>query len=175
MRLAVPLSLVFACSAGLQEKENPDAQKSPDARPADATIDARPCTGGDTHAADSQGNCYLFFTGPKLYADAKADCEMRMAHLAKITNQEQETLVESLRTIDAFLGATDQVTEGTYLWFDGTPLTYTHWRANEPNNGNGAYQEDCMILTNTTAIGWDDRPCAPPPLNSGSYGYICQY
>ena len=180
MRLLVltHLCLLAACSAKLQQQPDDqlDApQKQIDARPADAPVDARPCTGGDARGSDSAGNCFVFFATPQLYEAARASCEALPAHLAKIENQEQETLIEGLRTVDAYLAATDQVTEGTFLWHDGTPLSYTHWRANEPNNGNGQYEEDCVVITNTLAIGWDDRPCIANPPAAGSYAYICEY
>jgi hypothetical protein len=172
------LTLLCACNASIQPVPNggADASAGSDARPTDAPpVDARPCAGGDAHASDSQGNCFAFFATPMLYVDAKAACELLPGHLATVVNQEQETLIENLRIDDAYLGATDQVTEGTFLWQDGSPLTFTHWRANEPNNGSGVYEEDCVVITNKVAVGWDDRPCIANPVGAGSYAYICEY
>ena len=179
LRLAI-LTLLCACNASLQPVPN-DRSDAPPAQPdansidAPAPIDARPCTGGDAHQTDGQGNCFVFFATPMLYADAKAACEALPAHLATVEDQAQETIIEGLRTVDAYLGATDLATEGAFVWQDGTPVTYTHWRANEPNNGNGNYEEDCVVLTNTLAIGWDDRPCVANPVGAGMYAYICEY
>jgi len=33
-----------------------------------------------------------------------------------------------------WMGATDEVTEGSWLWVDGSPFTYTNWSSGEPNN-----------------------------------------
>ena len=36
-----------------------------------------------------------------------------------------------------FIGLTDQSSEGTFKWSNGTPATYTNWAPNEPNDWNG--------------------------------------
>jgi hypothetical protein len=33
-----------------------------------------------------------------------------------------------------WIGLTDEVVEGTFVWVDGTPLSYTNWNWQEPNN-----------------------------------------
>ena len=33
-----------------------------------------------------------------------------------------------------WIGATDAITEGTFLWVDGTPFVFTDWWSTEPNN-----------------------------------------
>jgi hypothetical protein len=38
------------------------------------------------------------------------------------------------RSIGLWLGLTDQDVEGTFVWVNGEPVTYTNWRAGEPNN-----------------------------------------
>lgn len=36
-----------------------------------------------------------------------------------------------------WIGLTDEVVEGTFEWVDGTPLNYTNWNWQEPNNALG--------------------------------------
>lgn len=38
------------------------------------------------------------------------------------------------RNINLWLGFTDQVTEGIFVWTSGEPVTFTNWGAGEPNN-----------------------------------------
>jgi hypothetical protein len=173
--------LVAACGAklegGLIENEIPDGNPV-DAfvTPPDAPPDARPCAGGDSRATDSTGSCFLFFVGPRTRLAAETDCTANNAHLAKIENAEQNAVVLSLAIgRDAFIGATDVVAEGTYLWHDGTPLTFQNFRSGEPNNANGQFEEDCLIIEGALDGTWDDRPCAPPPAGTGSYAYVCQF
>ncbi|MBX3161673.1 MAG: hypothetical protein KF773_37275 [Deltaproteobacteria bacterium] len=178
--LAVASLVMAACGAQVTGDDSIDNQltdaANPDAlvAPPDAPPDARPCAGGDNRATDATGTCFLYFASAKTRANAEADCIAHDAHLAKILSAEQNAVVRSITggTV-AFLGATDAVAEGTFLWPDNTPLTYTNYRAGEPNNGSGQYQEDCLVIE--AAGTWDDRPCAPPPVNSGSYAYVCGY
>lgn len=143
----------------------------------DAPPDARACAGGDASASDpSTGACYLFFRGPKTRAAAEADCQANASQLAIIKSAQSQAVVANLALgVDAFIGATDSVVEGTFLWPDGTPLTFTNFRAGEPNNANGSFQEDCLIIEGALNGSWDDRPCAPPPVGLGSYAYVCQF
>ena len=85
-----------------------------------------------------------------------------------------------------FLGGSDAATEGTWLWPDNNQFwlggangtasqSYTNWGTNQPNNGSGQYQEDCLVMRGDRADTWFDRPCdAEPNAPTGAYGYICQ-
>lgn len=184
VKLGILIVLVTACNARLGEPvgahlAGTDAATDSMRPPVDAAPDARGCIGGDAHATDLDGNCYLFFTGPKTFPEAKAACTAETAHLVKITSASQNDVVAQLALgNDAFLGATDAITEGTFLWDDTTPLTFTMYGAGEPNNGNGMYEEDCLVMAGkrTPADTWDDRPCtADIVANAGSYSYVCEY
>lgn len=184
MKVGFVVVLLAACNARLgtpmgDEVSHVDAHVDgtssvvPDAPP-----DGRPCTGGDTHAAAPDGTCLQFFTGPASFPDAETACEAGGAHLAKITNAGQNGVLAQLSTgVVAFIGATDAVTEGTFLWWDGTPLTYMNFRAGEPNNGSGQYQEDCLVLDGKKSVDmWDDKPCTTDVVaGAGAYAYVCSY
>ncbi|MFT3696090.1 MAG: C-type lectin domain-containing protein [Kofleriaceae bacterium] len=184
---SVLLVMLVGCSARLGDATGPstgtDADSSIDGQvshPIDAAPDAKVCMGGDAHMADSDGNCFQFFTAKKIFADAKTACDAAGAHLAKLENKAQNDIVAALSVgVDSFIGATDAVTEGTFLWEDGTPLTYKNFHTGEPNNGgSGGYQEDCLVMAGARAGGtdWDDRPCTTGlAANAGSYAYTCEY
>ena len=180
VRILVGLVALAGCGAELTDdgqKQNlsPDSGLTIDAPP----IDAAPCTGGAAAMRDPGGTCYILVTGPKVRAEAEAGCVAMGAHLAKIRNAQENATVAALvaTTASAFLGGNDLVTEGTFLWPDGSALTYTNWRTGEPNNGGpmATYQEDCIVIQGLLAGVWDDRPCAPPPVGAGSYAYVCSY
>lgn len=187
-RLLAALAIIasVACQARLDDPQvgQPDAPSSDastqiDAPVVDAAIDARPCMGGQTSATDPMtGQCFVYFTGPLQYADAVNACIQFDAQIAVIKSAQTNTTVTSLiAQTDAFVGATDRTTEGTYLWRDaaGDPVTggYTNWRTGEPNDG-GTNGEDCMIIEGEQGGTWDDRPCATGG-GGGAYAYICQY
>lgn len=141
-------------------------------------IDARACTGGDAHTTGPGGECFVYWAGPATWLVAEAACVQANARLAILDSAAKDSVVEAMLTADTFIGGTDAVVEGTFLWIDGTPLGFTNWHTGEPNNGNGAYQEDCIVVAGArVGKGWDDRPCAPESgaTTAGRYGYLCEY
>lgn len=73
------------------------------------------------------------------WSQAKAACEELGGYLATITSQEENDFVlnEIIYTGSAhhWLGATDELQEGTWQWITGEPWDYTNWDTYEPNNG----------------------------------------
>jgi hypothetical protein len=182
MRRAVMISLLSGCAqlADLQE-----TSKAPgDAQPADTvrdavTIDAPlACVGGDTRATDpTTGACYVFFTGPVIRDVARSMCEALGpgTTLATVQTAGEITLIASLiGTSTAFLGGGDEAVEGTFRWEDGTGVMLANWNTGEPNNALGSFEEDCMVVLGGVGGTWDDRPCAPPPVDLGAYGFVCE-
>ncbi len=147
---------------------------------ADAPIDARACAGGTMAQLAPDGSCLVFVATPATYVDAKAACAAMTAHLAYLEDAALDTFAESfVGTANTWIGASDLVTEGTFVWEDGTPLQFTNWHTGEPNSGgpDATYEEDCVIVAGER-IGkqWDDRPCDASEFpDSGSYAYLCQY
>src|ERR1041385_1297863 len=144
----------------------------------DAPIDSRPCTGGDAHTSDGT-SCFVFVKGPVDHDTATTACAAMTAHLARVHSSMQNAMLATMVLgTDTFLGATDVITEATFVWDDGSPGTFRNWRTGEPNNGGGVYEEDCVVIegAKTPDDTWDDRPCAPVPMiGGGMYGYICEY
>ncbi len=182
MRILVGLVVAAGCGAKLADERSnlvPDASLPSDAPVVTdgPAVDARPCMGGAAAMQEPGGACFVLFPAPKIRSDAEADCVALGGHLAAIKTAQSNAIVAALAVSSsaAFIGGTDLTTEGTFVWPDGTGVIYTNWRAGEPNNGNGAYEEDCIVIQGLLGGVWDDRPCASPPLGSGSYAYVCSY
>jgi len=144
----------------------------------DGTPDAAPCVEGDVQGVDpASGTCYAATTGTRATFDAaQAACEAIGADLATIDSAATNAFLTALLgDVEAFVGGSDRLNEGAFVWIDGTPVTYTNWRSGEPNNGGDSYQEDCIVLQPQLGGVWDDRPCdsteLPPP--AGTYYYVC--
>ena len=190
MRLPFPIVLAAAAGCGVKLGEDPTTSHAiVDASPEDSAsahdaaappADARPCTGGSANIT-SGTSCFVFMPGPVTYTDAVIGCTGMQAHLAILDSLAKDTAAESILTVDTFIGATDVVTEMTFLWVDGTTVKdppFTNWHTGEPNNGGNAYQEDCIVVAGArVGKGWDDRPCAPEAgvATAGKYGYLCEY
>lgn len=181
--VGLAIAATGGCGAELDDEGGPrsqlvDASTQATDAAVSPPIDARPCTGGMAAMQEPGGQCFVLFAGPKTRANAELDCVALGGHLAAVKTAASNAIVATLTaaTPAAFLGGTDVVTENAYVWPDGTAATYTNWRMGEPNNGNGGgYEEDCMVIQGMLAGVWDDRPCAPPPIGSGSYAYVCSY
>ncbi|KAL7385481.1 hypothetical protein ABVT39_022403 [Epinephelus coioides] len=103
--------------------------------------------------------CYLLSSGSGSWDEGREDCRGRGADLVVIDSPaEQEFLNEFTQT--AWIGLTDRDEEGTWKWIDGTPLTLSNWRKNQPDNGGGDPQwgeEDCAHIRPDSE--WNDLSC----------------
>ncbi|MCX5745206.1 MAG: C-type lectin domain-containing protein [Proteobacteria bacterium] len=178
----VSLVTVVGCGAQLGGgNDAPDAALDVDARALDAppAIDAPPppaCVEGDTRL-DTTSGCFAAFLTPRTRVDARGACGALGMHLAFVRSAADEATIASLASgMDVAIGLGDELVEGAFAWDDGTPLgAYTDWHVGEPNNGGNVYEEDCVVYAGArVGSQWDDRPCAPPPVGSGAYAYICQ-
>lgn len=88
-------------------------------------------------------------------------------HLVSIGSPEEQQFVHSnfgnLGGVDRriWIGFTDQTTEGTFEWSDGTPAKFTNWNGGEPNNSGGV--EDYAELLGSNGK-WND-------LNNAGAGF----
>jgi len=125
--------------------------------------DPPPCEDGDVQRLTADGTCFFLVRAPATFQQARDACLALSADLAPIATAEDEETVYLLavgETVDpdVYFGATDVATEGVFRSMDGTVMSYSNFRAGEPNNGNGA--EDCLVMeTDTATHTWDDRSC----------------
>uniref|UniRef100_A0A8C7VC12 C-type lectin domain-containing protein n=1 Tax=Oncorhynchus mykiss TaxID=8022 RepID=A0A8C7VC12_ONCMY len=108
---------------------------------------------------------YFLSTETKTWKESRQDCLKRGADLVIINSDlEQEFLLSFNKR--AWIGLTDSVTEGTWKWVDGTPLTTpSYWYSQQPDNGrdNPKYgEEDCVELNTESWLpvkAWNDQSC----------------
>lgn len=86
------------------------------------------------------GHSYLITTGLSSWPAAEAQAVSIGGHLVTINNQAENDWVRQTFAPygDLWIGFTDQVQEGNFVWASGEPVTYTHWNGGEPNNSGGA-------------------------------------
>src|SRR5688572_15141358 len=137
MRWSLLLVACAACGATIQDDDpnNPDAAIQSDAPP---PIDAPPvdapraCAGGDASMVAGDGSCVVRFNTPRTFDAAQAACVAFGAKLAVVTSAARDTAVRTLAGADnVFIGLTDSVVEGTFVWIDGTPLIFANFAMGE--------------------------------------------
>ncbi|MEQ1635181.1 MAG: lectin-like protein [Methylococcales bacterium] len=74
-------------------------------------------------------------------------------HLATISDADENAfLYTNVSSALGYLGATDELTEGTWQWVTGESFSYTNWAVEEPNNCCGG-ESYLMTWENGT---WND-------------------
>lgn len=102
---------------------------------------------------------YYVVNGTFTWAEAEADAVARGGRLAVVTNQDDYTGLKrrfkGLTAFDLWLGATDQVVEGSWKWGNGATLNVTEWR--KPGMLSwAAYYTDISTIPVPWAIGKPD-------------------
>uniref|UniRef100_A0A6I8QR96 C-type lectin domain-containing protein n=1 Tax=Xenopus tropicalis TaxID=8364 RepID=A0A6I8QR96_XENTR len=88
---------------------------------------------------------------------SKLTCKKAGGRIATPMNEaENSALLSILKEQNkyAYLGVTEGVIPSIYLYLDGTPLSYSNWRKNEPN---GKGKEKCVEMF--TDGQWNDKAC----------------
>jgi hypothetical protein len=90
---------------------------------------------------------------------AAAVCAALGSRLAVVADDvTNASLVATLTAYGAgstWIGLTDADTEGTFLWTNGAPVSWTAWAAGQPDDASG---EDCVSLDPVTSA-WSDWDC----------------
>ena len=109
---------------------------------------------------ECDGKIVKFYKASLPYKVAQRFCEENGGSLVKIDSQEKnDAIAKKVAEIDEwtfFIGATDEKEEGTFVWQDGSPLTYRNWAANEPNNDTICGAENYVQMYRDGT--WNDLP-----------------
>ena len=123
------------------------------------------------------GHCYaLHELGSNIAWDsARTACIADGGHLATYASSAEEAAVMPVLapTDRTWIGMSDVEIEGTWLWIDAEPMSYTNWRGTEPNNGSGGPVENCGVNSQAaTSWQWNDIAC-DGGIN-GTPNYLCE-
>uniref|UniRef100_A0A4W5K3H9 C-type lectin domain-containing protein n=1 Tax=Hucho hucho TaxID=62062 RepID=A0A4W5K3H9_9TELE len=120
-----------------------------------------------------ESSWYFLSNETKIWNKSREDCLKRGADLVIInSDKEQEFLFNLNKAV--WIGLTDSVTEGTWIWVDGTPLTTPrYWSPHQPDNGDGKPEygeEDCVEIhkDQSPRTSWNDISC------NSKLNWICE-
>ncbi|KAJ8259614.1 hypothetical protein GJAV_G00171470 [Gymnothorax javanicus] len=117
--------------------------------------------------------CYYFSHEYRSWKESRNDCIERGADLVIIeTKKEQDSISENVKYYDYWIGLSDTVTEGTWLWVDGSRLQGGFWGSKEPDDQHWSYERwhwgaDCAVTVRGNKT-WIDKDC------NWSHRFICE-
>ncbi|XP_069801771.1 C-type lectin-like [Dendropsophus ebraccatus] len=114
-----------------------------------------------------RSNCYFFSSLTDTWENSKELCAGRNGILIAIRDEfEMTSLLTIIKQGRYWIGLKrDPKDIETWLWTDGSPVTYSAWNEGEPNNDRD--NEHCAeVLGGVQA--WNDRPC------NHKVNYICR-
>ena len=110
----------------------------------------------DWHYYD--GKCYGLRYNQDSWEGSQGFCASMGGHLTKMESQEEmEFLRSKWGGYNFWLGARDVVTEGSWVWHDGSPLTWTYWGGSNPD---GQTTENCVLWIGGGSQFWSDVRCS---------------
>ncbi|XP_036065571.1 C-type lectin domain family 17, member A [Oryzias melastigma] len=107
-------------------------------------------------------SCYFLSGESKSWDEARRFCRAREADLVVINNRDENAFLLAFTKRSVWIGLSDEASEGTWKWVDGSPLTLKFWKHNQPDNGAGIAiygEEDCAQLTFEDSGSWNDISC----------------
>ncbi|XP_064629384.1 protocadherin Fat 3-like [Lineus longissimus] len=125
--------------------------------------------------------CYKLVRGLKTYDRAQATCEkygtksgLGNGNLATVYDQfRQNFIANELMNVRhrVWIGLDDKDTEGTMVWIDGTPYSYSNWSVvNGVQQPAGGSDKNCVAIEARARLGgWNDVKCS---IKSWS---VCQF
>ncbi|MEX2596581.1 MAG: GEVED domain-containing protein, partial [Salibacteraceae bacterium] len=124
------------------------------------------------------GHSYFISKNTASWPAALAAAQSVGGDLVAVNNAAENTFLTGVLQFPSWTGFNDIAVEGTFVWSNGDPVTYTNWNVGEPNN---AGNEDCAIYS--PALLWNDAPCAATAryiveveqelIFGASVGYTC--
>ncbi|KAJ8008533.1 hypothetical protein DPEC_G00105860 [Dallia pectoralis] len=107
--------------------------------------------------------CYVYVPIRATWSEAERNCWHLGGNLVSVNDHSEYMFLLSViekstkRDQRAWIGATDAVQEGLWLWSDGSRLKYNNWSYGQPSNYKG--QEHCMEMNYGADRGQNDAPC----------------
>uniref|UniRef100_A0A8C9R5U0 C-type lectin domain-containing protein n=1 Tax=Scleropages formosus TaxID=113540 RepID=A0A8C9R5U0_SCLFO len=109
-----------------------------------------------------ESRCFKFVSEPKHWIEAQLNCIRLEGSLASVHNMNEYRFVQRLTEgsngvmVEAWLGGTDAILEGTWIWIDSTLFDFTFWSPGEPNNDGN---QNCLQINYGDHKKWDDLNC----------------
>jgi len=125
-----------------------------------ATEVARPTATPDARVVNPENqHLYLFIGNPDTWHRARDFCVSRGGYLVTVESASENGFVRRLAEVGSWLGATDEIQEGTWAWVTGEPWGFADWDSGEPSNtpSDRSAGEHYLSVSSHGAT-WNDQP-----------------
>jgi surface protein len=89
---------------------------------------------GFTYLGLLNGNTYFVSNAEMGWEAARLDAIANGGHLVTVSSLAENNLANAAGIVNEYMGLTDKLSEGNFIWITGEPVTYTNWSSDEPNN-----------------------------------------
>ncbi|XP_057184492.1 CD209 antigen-like protein C [Triplophysa rosa] len=111
-----------------------------------------------------ESSFYFISSEKKSWSESRSYCRERGTNLVIINNRKEQDFVKKISgTERLWIGLSDSDEEGRWKWVDGSTLTYSFWKSEEPNRNAG--DENCAV---SDSSGWDDYVC------TNAFKFMCE-
>jgi len=133
-----------------------------------ATEVARPTATPDARVLNPENqHLYLFIGDPEDWHSAQDICASRGGYLVTMQSLSENGFVRRLAETESWLGATDEIEEGTWVWVTGESWDYANWDEGEPNNYYAEGGENGLSFSETDT--WNDL------ATNGPHPFTCEW
>lgn len=112
------------------------------------------CSGGSL-GPDGE-SCYFLETTIASWSVARQACEDAGRLLVQIESEQEDTFIAGLSASSLWIGASDTVVDGSFVWSDGSAIVFTNWGPAQPDAYPGP---DCVEKRQEANEPWYDQPC----------------
>ena len=137
---------------------------------------------GSVAETNWNGHAYRIYDVSITWEEARVYCENYGGHLATITSQEEQAVINSLLDDNCskngyWLGGIRS--NNNFIWITGEQMNYTNWASSQPDNDHGT--EDKVMLYNYAGsrLGkWNDLSNEGEldvVVANGTLGFICEW
>ncbi len=130
----------------------------------------------DTQVNPANGHTYHLLAAGT-WTNAEGTAVALGGHLATVNDAAENTWIQNTwqnyqgTPHDLWIGFNDAAVEGTFVWADGTPVSYTNWDPGEPNNALTGEDYTNMRRDNLTG-NWNDLGNAPSGYFNAVFGVV---
>lgn len=136
-----------------------------------------------THPPDAvsyEGMFYQAFPSQLTWKEAMKECERLGGRLACIDDEKQNKFVIELigqQKIDAaWVGASDEKSEGNWIWVSGAPMKFKNWGVRQPNNKGDGEHYLLIIFNHNGQPDWKGKWSDQPNKSTEhAPGFVCEW